>query len=124
MTGPGCGCPPVRLFLIETGSWQVIDAHRGSCATARWPQTGRQIGDASLGPRESCTCIRALNVPEYVHDYQCPLHPSTPEAKAGAAAYVQAIRRCACPRVIVDDGEHYVLQVVHETSCKHFGRRT
>ncbi len=124
MTTQGCRYPPVRRFLIETEAWEEIDAHRGSCQVAQWPQAGRPVSYANLGPRAKCTCLRASNVPEYVHDYLCLLNLAPPGVKAGAAAYAAVIRRCECPRVIVDDGERYMLQVVHDPSCRYFGRRT
>jgi hypothetical protein len=83
-----CRCPPFRLYLSETGCWEDIEAHLGSCPAACWPQTGRPFSRAHLGPRSECTCIRASDVPEYVHDYRCPLDPSASPVKAAATGYL------------------------------------
>ena len=71
MTTPRCACPPVRWFLIETGTTREIDAHLGTCTAAQWPQTGRAAKYPRFGPREQCTCVRAADVPEYVHAWEC-----------------------------------------------------
>ena len=122
MTTPRCACPPVRWFLIETGTTQEIDAHLGTCTAAQWPQTGRPAKYPQFGPREQCTCVRAADVPEYVHAWECPLNPAPQEAKR--AGTVMHPRRCACPRVILDDGQKWVVPVVHDPSCRHYRRRT
>lgn len=76
MTTRRCTCPPARWFLIETGITQEIDAHLGTCMAAQWPKTGRPVAYPRIGPREECTCVRAIDVPEFVHDWQCPLNPA------------------------------------------------
>jgi hypothetical protein len=126
MTAAGCECPPLRRFLIETDTWEEIDAHRGSCLVARWPQVGRLFEWGNIGPREKCTCVRASDVPEYVHDYPCHLNTAPMQAKKSIAAFGGAWmpRRCACLRVLVDGTDGYGLMVVHDVACKHFGRRT
>jgi hypothetical protein len=112
----------VQWFLIDTGTTQEIDAHLGACTAAQWPRTGRPVEFPQLGPREQCTCVRAIDVPEFVHAWECPLNPAPPEVKS--MGNIMHARRCDCPRVIVDDGENYLIRVVHDPSCRHYGRRT
>jgi hypothetical protein len=68
--------PPVRWFLIETGSPRRSTPTWGRARPRNGPQTGRPVEYPRIGPREQCTCVRAIDVPEFVHGWECPLNPA------------------------------------------------